>query len=71
MDDDAIERDLREAQANVLAIERVRVARQAAVRRAIEAGWTKYRIAKTMGVGRPTVDSIIETSWPDQNVHTA
>ena len=42
-------------------IEAIRHRRQAAVMAALNAKWTKYRIAAELGVTAPTVDSIIET----------
>lgn len=59
---DAIETELREAQAAVEAIRAARVRRQKAVQAAISAGWTKYRIAQTLGVSAPTVDSILDAT---------
>jgi hypothetical protein len=57
----AIERRLRDAQAAVVAAREAPRLRQQAVKEARDAGWTKYKIAKTLGVNAPTVDSIIET----------
>ncbi len=62
MDDAAIERELTEAQAAVVAARESRVQRQQAVLRARDAGWSKYRIAAVLGVKGPTVDSIIATA---------
>lgn len=59
-DPDDIERELIEAQAGVKAARAATLRRQAAVSAALAAGWTKYRIAKVLGVNAPTVDSIIE-----------
>lgn len=61
-DDSAIERELTEAQAAFAAISEVRLRRQRAVIRARQAGWSKYRIAAVLGVGGPTVDSIISSA---------
>jgi hypothetical protein len=59
MDDAEIERELTEAQDAMRAADAARLRRQAAVMAAREAKWSKYRIAKVLGVGGPTVDSII------------
>lgn len=58
--DEAIDRQLRDAQAAVREIPAIRNRRQQAVRAAREAGWSKYKIAEVLGVKAPTVDSIIE-----------
>jgi DNA-binding NarL/FixJ family response regulator len=58
---DPIERQLVDAQAAIEAAREATRVRQQAVRAALDAGWTKYRIAKTLGVNAPTVDSIIRT----------
>lgn len=58
-----IERDLAEKQAEFKeGTRRLRIARQEAVKRAQDAGLSKYRIAAVMGVKGPTVDSIIEAT---------
>ncbi|HET9889679.1 MAG TPA: hypothetical protein VFQ42_04185 [Mycobacterium sp.] len=58
--DGEIERELVESQAEVAEIAtRVRLRRQRAVMAARAAGWSKYRIAKTLGVATATIDSII------------
>lgn len=63
MDDTEIARELSEAQAEFdQETRRVRLRRQTAVKRAREAGWSKYRIAATMGIKGPTVDSIISSA---------
>jgi DNA-directed RNA polymerase specialized sigma24 family protein len=60
---DDIGRELADAQADFKAeTQRVRQRRQAAVVRARQAEWSKYKIAATMGVNAPTVDSIIKTA---------
>jgi hypothetical protein len=59
--DDLIAAELRDSQAAVLTIDPIRRRRQAAVMAALDAHWTKYRIAAELGVAAPTVDSIIET----------
>jgi hypothetical protein len=59
MDDSEIERALTQAQAAMKAADHARARRQGAVVAARDAGWSKYRIAKVLGVGGPTVDSII------------
>ena len=64
-DDDDIERELRDAQAAVVAARAARLRRKAAVAAAQQAGWSKYRIAATLGVKAPTVDSIIKAAAPD------
>jgi hypothetical protein len=64
-DDQALERDLREAQAAVIAAREARLRRQEAVTAARAAGWSKYRIAEVLGVKAPTVDSILKAAGPD------
>jgi len=67
--DSDIERELTEAQAAVAA-DQARNQRREAVMRARAAGWSKYRIAATLGVKGSTVDSIISSAeraaLPDQ-----
>ncbi len=63
--DDTIAAELRASQAAVLTIDAIRRRRQAAVRAALSAGWTKYRIAAELGVAAPTVDSIIKAAGRD------
>jgi DNA-binding NarL/FixJ family response regulator len=65
MDDTEIERKLTETQAAVIAARKARVDRQEAVMEALAAGWSKYRIAATLGVKAPTVDSIIAAAERD------
>ncbi len=60
--DDAIERDLKQAQADVIAAREATRRRQQAVTRARAAGWSKYRIAEVLGVKAPTVDSILKAA---------
>ena len=67
MDDTQIERALTEAQAAMKAADEARAQRQGAVVAAREAGWSKYRIAKVLGVGGPTVDSIIAAAEREQS----
>jgi DNA-binding NarL/FixJ family response regulator len=62
MDDTEIERKLAETQAAVIAARQARLARQEAVMEALAAGWSKYRIAATLDVKAPTVDSIIKAA---------
>jgi hypothetical protein len=62
MDDAQIEHDLIEAQAAVDTARQARFQRQEAVMKARAAGWSKYKIAATLGVKGPTVDSIIATA---------
>ena len=63
VDDTEIARELSEAQAEFdQETRRVRLRRQAAVKQAREAGWSKYKIAATMGIKGPTVDSIISSA---------
>lgn len=58
-----IERDLAEKQAEFKeGTRRLRLARKEAVKRAQDAGLSKYRIAAVMGVKGPTVDSIISSA---------
>ena len=62
MDDAGIERELTEAQADVVRAREAALRRRKAVVQARAAGWSKYRIAAVLGVGGPTVDSIIATA---------
>jgi DNA-directed RNA polymerase specialized sigma24 family protein len=62
MDDSAIERELAEAQADVIKAREAPARRRKAVMLARDAGWSKYRIAAVLGVKGPTVDSIIESA---------
>jgi hypothetical protein len=59
-DEEAIERELRDSQADFLKLNAARLRRQAAVMAALRAKWSKYKIAATLEVERPTVDSIIK-----------
>jgi DNA-directed RNA polymerase specialized sigma24 family protein len=59
---DDIERELTESQAAFAAISEARLRRQRAVVAARAAGWSKYKIAATMGIKGPTVDSIIKSA---------
>jgi DNA-binding NarL/FixJ family response regulator len=58
MSDDPIAAELDAAQAAYL---EAPARRQEAVRRAIAAGWTQYRIAKRWGVHHNTVAAIVQT----------
>jgi DNA-directed RNA polymerase specialized sigma24 family protein len=62
MDDSDIERELNEAQADVIKAREAPARRRRAVMLAREHGWSKYKIAATLGVKGPTVDSIIESA---------
>jgi len=63
MDESEVERELTEAQEEFTRLTtRVRLRRQAAVMSARRAGWSKYRIAATLGVKGSTVDSIIASA---------
>jgi DNA-directed RNA polymerase specialized sigma24 family protein len=62
MDDSAIERELTEAQADVVKAREAPARRRKAVMLAREQGWSKYRIAAVLGVKGPTVDSIIASA---------
>ena len=62
LSDDPIAAELRESQAAVMTIDAIRRRRQAAVTAALDAGWTKYRVAAELGVAAPTVDSIIKAA---------
>ena len=62
MDDSDIERELTEAQADVVKAREAPARRRGAVMLAREHGWSKYRIAATLGVKGPTVDSIIASA---------
>lgn len=66
MDDTRIERELTEAQADVVKAREASVRRREAVMLAREHGWSKYRIAATLGVKGPTVDSIIASAKRDE-----
>lgn len=62
MSEDEIERELVESQEAFAAFAEIRARRQRAVMAAREAKWSKYKIAATMGVKGPTVDSIIDAA---------
>jgi len=62
MEDTQIERELTEAQADVIKAREAPARRRKAVMLARAAGWSKYRIAATLGVRGPTVDSIIASA---------
>lgn len=61
-EDPEIARELAEAQAAIISARAATARRRAAVVRARDAGWSKYRIAQVLGVGGPTVDSIIASA---------
>lgn len=61
MEDSEIERALIAAQAAVTADE-ARKHRRNVVMQAVAAGWSKYRIAATLGVKGPTVTAIIASA---------
>lgn len=71
MDESDIERELAdaqaEAQAAVITSRKARLRRQAAVMLARGCGWSKYRIAATLGVKGPTVDAIISAAEREQD----
>ena len=67
MDDSVIERELAEAQADVIKAREAPARRRKAVMLARDAGWSKYRIAATLGVKGPTVDSIIASAEREQS----
>ena len=67
MDDSTIERELAEAQADVIKAREAPARRRKAVMLARDAGWSKYRIAATLGVKGPTVDSIIASAEREQS----
>jgi len=69
VDDSKIERDLIKAQAAVTSARQAIRQRQAAVMQARAAGWSKYRIGKVLGVGAPTVYSIISAAERDLPAH--
>lgn len=62
MDESEIERELTDAQAAVTKAREAPARRREAVMLAREHGWSKYRIAATLGVKGPTVDAIIESA---------
>jgi hypothetical protein len=62
MDDSAIERELADAQADIVEAREATARRRKAVMLAREHGWSKYRIAAVLGVKGPTVDSIIASA---------
>jgi DNA-directed RNA polymerase specialized sigma24 family protein len=66
MDDAQIERELTEAQADVIKAREAPDRRRKAVMLARDAGWSKYKIAATLGVKGPTVDSIIASAEREQ-----
>jgi DNA-directed RNA polymerase specialized sigma24 family protein len=65
MNDTDITRELTEAQADVIKAREAPARRRRAVVLAREHGWSKYRIANTLGVKGSTVDSIIEAAGRD------
>ena len=62
MDNDEIERELLEAQADVEKAREAPARRRRAVMLARDHDWSKYKIAATLGVKGPTVDSIIKSA---------
>ena len=62
MNESEIEHELTEAQAEVVKAREASVRRRKAVMLAKDAGWSKYKIAATLGVKGPTVDSIIASA---------
>ena len=62
VDDSEIERELTAAQDAVVKARAASAQRRKAVMLAREHGWSKYRIAAVLGVGGPTVDSIIKAT---------
>jgi len=62
MDDSEIERELTKAQADVIKAREAPARRRRAVMLARDAGWSKYRIAATLGVKGPSIDSIIASA---------
>lgn len=62
MSESEIERELTEAQADVIGARKAPARRRKAVMAALAAGWTKYKIAAVLGVGGPTVDAIVEAA---------
>lgn len=66
VDDTEIERELTEAQADVIKAREAPARRRKAVTLAREHGWSKYRIAAVLGVRGPTVDSIIASVEREQ-----
>jgi DNA-binding NarL/FixJ family response regulator len=71
MDDETdIERELTETQAALKTTgQELILNRRKAVMRALGAGWSKYRIAATLGVKSPTVDSIIKSDERAKAAH--
>ena len=59
MDNREILAELAAAQRDVKSIDEARARRQQAVTVALAAGWSKYKIAKALGVAPATVDAII------------
>ena len=66
MDESEIERALTDAQAAVVKAREAPAQRRRAVMLAREHGWSKYKIAATLGVKGPTVDSIISSAEREQ-----
>jgi DNA-binding NarL/FixJ family response regulator len=64
MDDEtAITRELTDAQTALKTTgQELILNRRKAVMRALDAGWSKYKVAATLGVKSPTVDSIIKSA---------
>ena len=66
MDESEIKRALTDAQEAVVKAREAPAQRRKAVMLAREYGWTKYKIAATLGVKGPTVDAIIESAEREQ-----
>jgi hypothetical protein len=64
MSESEIERELTEAQADVIRVREASSRRRRAVMAALAADppWTKYKIAAVLGVGGPTVDAIVKAA---------
>jgi DNA-binding NarL/FixJ family response regulator len=71
MDDATIERKLVDIQAALVESQKLITQRQDAVTAAIAHGWSKYRIAATLGVKESTVRSIIATAEKNAAKETA
>jgi DNA-binding NarL/FixJ family response regulator len=68
-DEDAVRQRLDDAQRTFAeGTRRLRAERQQAVMEALNAGWTKYKIAATMGIKGPTLDSIITAAEREAKV---
>jgi hypothetical protein len=67
MNDEDIQRELIESHAAVKAAEEARARRQKAVVAALDAGWSRYKIGKVLGMGDNNVLAIMKAAGRDPN----